>query len=172
MRPERTERHEGGRRAMSGVRDATVGLQVVALENDLFFVVKIRDTLKQAGFQARLTRSVAEFRERLAEGGYAVALVNTAARGVDWRSGIAAAREIGVPVIAYGPHVDLDTQAAARAAGAARVIANSRLAELPAIIERVIARTSGQATSVADGAGDAEPSHLDSGERSGEQPDE
>lgn len=157
---------------MSGARDAIVGLQVVALENDLFFAVKIRDTLKQAGYEAHLTRSAAEFRERLAEGGYAVALINTAARGVDWRSGIAAAREMGVPVVAYGPHVDLDTQAAARAAGAARVIVNSRLSELPAIIKRVIARTVGQASPVAGGAGDAEPGDLDGSERSGEQPDE
>ena len=157
---------------MTARRDVDEGRLVMALENDLFFAVKIRDTLKQAGYEARLTRTFAEFRERLAKGAYAVALVNTAARGVDWRSGIAAAREMGVPVIAYGPHVDLDTQAAARAAGAARVIANSRLAELPAIIGRVIARAGGQASAAADEAGDAEPSDLDGSERSGEQPGE
>ena len=114
--------------------------QIVALENDLFFAVKITDTLKRAGFQTRVTRTATELRELLIGGEYALALVNTAARGIDWQAGVAAAREAGVPAIAYGPHVDLDTQAAARAAGATRVIVNSRLAELPAIIERVIAR--------------------------------
>jgi len=137
---------------MNEGREATERRHVVALENDLFFAVKIQDTLKRAGFQTRVTRTVAEFRERLAEGGYAAALVNTAARGIDWRLAIAAAREMGVPAIAYGPHVDLDTQAEARTAGAARVIANSRLAELPAIIERVLTRASGQAPPLDEGA--------------------
>lgn len=157
---------------MSDKRDATESRQALALENDLFFAVKIRDTLKQARYQARLTRTEAEFHERLAEGGWAVALVNTAARGVDWRLGIAFAREMGVPVIAYGPHVDLDTQAAARAAGAARVIANSRLGELPAIIERVIARAGGQAPPLDEEASGSSASITDSDEQSGGEPDQ
>ncbi len=142
--------------------------QIVALESDLFFAVKIRDTLKRAGFQTRLARNASEFRALLLGGGYALALVNTAARGADWKAGVAAAREAGVPVVAYGPHVDLDTQAEARAAGAARVIANSRLTELPAIIERVIARWGEGPTSRGEVAGDTDPSATGGDEQSGE----
>ena len=152
---------------MSDDPDAMERRQVVALENDLFFAVKIQDTLKLAGFQTRVARTVDEFRARLAEGGYAVALVNTGARGVDWRPGVAVAQEMGVPVIAYGSHVDLETQAAAREAGAARVIANSRLPELPAIIERVIARASGQSSLPDERAGASGVSASDD-ERPGE----
>ena len=157
---------------MSDGRDAIERRPIVALENDLFFAVKITDTLKRAGFQTRISRTASEFRNLLLSGDYALALVNTAARGVDWRAGVSAAQEAGVPVIAYGPHVDLDTQAAARAAGAARVIANSRLAELPAIIERVIARAASQIATRDRGIDAPESGALSDDERSDDQPDD
>ncbi len=106
------------------------------LDNDLFFVAKISATLKHAGYATRTARTLDAFAQGLADKPE-IALVNTAARGVDWRTGIAAARKAGVPVIAFGSHVDLETQAEARKAGATRVIANSKLAtDLPGIVER------------------------------------
>jgi DNA-binding NtrC family response regulator len=108
------------------------------LDNDLFFVTKITTTLKHAGYTIRTARTLDTFTPGLAEHPD-IALVNTAARGVDWRAGIAAAREADVPVIAFGSHVDLETQAEARKAGATRVIANSKLAtDLPGIVERAL----------------------------------
>jgi DNA-binding NtrC family response regulator len=108
------------------------------LDNDLFFVTKITTTLKHAGYTTRTARTLDAFTQGLAEKPD-IALVNTAARGVDWRAGIVAAREAHVPVIAFGSHVDLETQAEARKAGATRVIANSKLAaDLPGIVERAI----------------------------------
>jgi hypothetical protein len=108
------------------------------LDNDLFFVTKITTTLKHAGYTTRTARTLDAFTQGLAEKPD-IALVNTAARGVDWRAGIAAAREADVPVIAFGSHVDLETQAEARKAGATRVIANSKLAtDLPGIVARAL----------------------------------
>ena len=108
------------------------------LDNDLFFVAKISATLKHAGCTTRTARTLDAFSQGLADKPD-IALVNTAARGVDWRAGIMAAREAGVPVIAFGSHVDLETQAEAREAGATRVIANSKLAtDLPGIVERAL----------------------------------
>jgi DNA-binding NtrC family response regulator len=108
------------------------------LDNDLFFVAKITTTLKHAGYTTRTARTLDAFMQGLA-GKPDVALVNTAARGVDWRAGITAARDADVPVIAFGSHVDLETQAEARKAGATRVIANSKLAaDLPGIVERAL----------------------------------
>ena len=108
------------------------------LDNDLFFVAKISATLKRAGYATRTARTLDAFTQGLT-GLPAIALVNTAARGVDWQAGIAAARSAGVPVIAFGSHVDLETQAEARKAGATRVIANSKLAtDLPGIVERAL----------------------------------
>jgi DNA-binding NtrC family response regulator len=108
------------------------------LDNDLFFVTKITTTLKHAGYATHTARTLDAFSQGLADKPD-IALVNTAARGVDWRAGIMAAREAGVPVIAFGSHVDLETQAEAREAGATRVIANSKLAtDLPGIVERAL----------------------------------
>jgi DNA-binding response OmpR family regulator len=112
---------------------------VLLLDNDLFFAVKIRDTLAHAGYATHQARTLADFGRRLAEERPALVIVNTAARGVDWRAAIAAGREARVPVLAFGAHVDLATQAAAREAGATRVVANSRLAaDLPGTVARTI----------------------------------
>ena len=108
------------------------------LDNDLFFVAKISATLKHAGYTTQTARTLDAFTQGLADQPD-IALVNTAARGVDWRAGIMAARDADVPVIAFGSHVDLETQAEARQAGATRVIANSKLAtDLPGIVERAL----------------------------------
>ena len=115
--------------------------RALLLDSDLFFVVKVTETLKHAGYTTRVARRAEEFARELAGEPPTVALVNTAARGVDWETAIHAAHVAGVPVVAFGPHVDLDTQAAARKAGATRVISNSKLAgDLPAILARMLHR--------------------------------
>ncbi|HEY1389142.1 MAG TPA: hypothetical protein VGF38_11410 [Ktedonobacterales bacterium] len=127
---------------------------VVLLDTDLFFVVKVRTTLQHAGYDVRTARSLDDFTRRLVADAPALALVNTAIAGVDWRAAIVAAREAGIPVLAFGSHVDLETQQAARDAGATRVIANSKLAaDLPAIVARTLQASS----STTDSASSAEP---------------
>lgn len=117
--------------------------RALALETDLFFSTKIAATLRHIGLETAITRGLDAFLAQM-KAGSAVALVNISARGVDWQTAIHAAHTAGVPVIAYGSHVDTEAQALARAAGATRVIANSRLAsDLPGIVERALA-ASGQ----------------------------
>jgi DNA-binding NtrC family response regulator len=129
-----SERREMDEAEQSGKAQRTALL----LDNDLFFVAKISATLKHAGYVTRTARTLDAFTQGLAARPDIV-LVNTAARGVDWRAGIVAAREAAVSVIAFGAHVDLETQAEARKAGATRVIANSKLAtDLPGIVERAL----------------------------------
>jgi DNA-binding NtrC family response regulator len=114
------------------------------LDSDLFFVAKVSATLAHAGYTMRTVRRAEDFAAALEHERPMVALVNTQARGIDWRTAIAAARAANVPVIAFGAHVDLETQAAARAAGATRVISNSKLAsDLIGIVARVVAQQSG-----------------------------
>ena len=127
--------------------------RLILLDTDLFFVVKVRTTLQHAGYDVRTARSLDDFTGRLAADAPALALVNTAIAGVDWRAAIIAAREARIPVIAFGSHVDLETQQAARDAGATRVIANSKLAaDLPGIVARTLQASS----STADSAPSAE----------------
>jgi DNA-binding NtrC family response regulator len=140
------------------------GAAVILLDTDLFFVVKVRTMLQHAGYDVRTARSGADFIQRLTDDTPVLALVNTAIAGVDWQAAIGAARTAGIPVIAFGSHVDLETQQAARAAGATRVIANSRLAaDLPGIVARTLrtsAHESGAATGEAAGI-DSEDSEVE-----------
>lgn len=113
--------------------------RILLLDSDLFFVVKVRTTLQHAGYDVQTARTASDFARRLAEDAPALALVNTAIAGQDWRGAITAARAANIPIIAFGSHVDLETQQQAREAGATRVIANSKLAaDLPGIVARTL----------------------------------
>lgn len=112
------------------------------LDTDLFFSVKVTDTLKHIGYATKTLRRPEDFAAALVSETPALALVNTGARGLDWRSGIAAAVAASVPVVAFGSHVDLATQQEARDLGATSVIANSKLAaDLPGVVARALKRT-------------------------------
>ncbi len=117
----------------------TERMRALLLDVDLFFVAKIGETLRHAGYETNTARDAVAFERLLDETNPAVALVNFAGRGIDWRAAIAAAHAADVPVIAYGPHVDVALHEAARQAGADRVIGNSKLAtDLPAIVARTL----------------------------------
>jgi DNA-binding response OmpR family regulator len=119
-----------------------VGLLALLLDTDLFFSVKVTDTLKHIGYTTKTHRRLEDFTVALASEDPTLALVNTGGRGVDWRSGIAAAVAASVPVVAFGSHVDLTTQHEARDLGATSVIANSKLAsDLPGVVARTLRRT-------------------------------
>lgn len=117
-------------------------IEVLLLERDLFFVAKVRETLKAAGHGCQVAKTAEDFAARLVKNPPpSAALVHFGAAGVDWVGAVGAAKAAGVPVLAYGSHVDIADQTAARAAGATRVIANSKLAgDLVRQIEATIAR--------------------------------
>lgn len=116
--------------------------RALQLDPDLFFAVKVSAMLKHIGMETTTVRQSVEFGRQVASGDFVIALVNTAAHGVAWEDAIHAARSARVPIIAYGSHVDTETQAQARAAGASRVIVNSKLAvDLPVIVEQTLQRS-------------------------------
>ncbi|GHO52046.1 hypothetical protein [Ktedonobacter robiniae] len=117
-------------------------IRVLALEKDLFFSVKIQDTLRHHEMEASIARTLATFEERLDASGEEranLAIVNISIRGVDWEAAIRAARERDYPVLAFGSHMDLDARTKALQAGAQRVVANSKFAtDMPGIIHRML----------------------------------
>lgn len=134
------------------------GAPLLLVESDLFFLVKVRDTLAAAGYRVRVARCPDDVARSLDEAPPALVLANAAGRGIDWRAVVSLARERGVPVIVYAPHIDTETQTAARAAGATRVIANSKLgADLPALVARTLRTTVGQTETRSATAGDTAP---------------
>ena len=113
--------------------------KVLLLERDLFFVVKVRDTLSHLGYETQVARGADDFARKLAADVPALAMVHTGRAGVAWEEVIAQAKAAQVPTLAFGSHIDLEAQQAARRAGADRVISHSKLAkDLPMIVERLV----------------------------------
>jgi DNA-binding response OmpR family regulator len=115
---------------------------ILALEKDLFFAVKIRDTLRHHGIEVKTARTLPAFEQGLTAGDAekpALVIVNIATQGVDWEAAIRQARAIGYPVLAFGSHMDLEARAKAIQAGAQRVVANSKFtSDMPGLVKRMM----------------------------------
>ncbi len=115
---------------------------ILALEKDLFFAVKMRDTLRHHEMEVHTARTLVAFEQGLTCSGEekpALVIVNTAIQGVDWAEAIRQARAGGYSVLAFGSHMDLDARAQALAAGAQRVVANSKFtSDMPGLVKRML----------------------------------
>ncbi len=117
-------------------------IPILALEKDLFFSVKMRDTLRHHDMEVTTVRTLAAFEQRLAastDERPQLVIVNTATAGVDWEAAIRAARTRDLPVLAFGSHMDLEARAKALQAGAQRVVANSKFSsDMPGLVNRLL----------------------------------
>ncbi len=115
---------------------------ILALEKDLFFSVKIRDTLRHYDIDVTTIRTLASLEQGLASDGEAkpaLVIVDIASKGVDWEAAIRMVRAHSLPVLAFGSHMDLDARAKALQAGAQKVVANSKFAkDMPALVQRML----------------------------------
>ena len=115
---------------------------ILALEKDLFFSVKMRDTLRHYDMEVKTVRNLPAFEESLkanSSSSFALAIVNTATNGVDWETAIRKARAAGLKVLAFGSHMDLEARSKALNAGAQRVVANSKFtSDMPGLVQRML----------------------------------
>ncbi len=115
---------------------------ILALEKDLFFSVKMRDTLRHYDMEVKIVRTVPAFEQNLGTTGEerpALAIVNIATTGVDWEAAIRQARTAGLKVLAFGSHMDLEARTKALEAGAQRVVANSKFtSDMPGMVRRML----------------------------------
>lgn len=115
---------------------------ILALEKDLFFSVKMRDTLRHHDMEVKTVRTLPAFVQGLAATGDekpALVIVNTATTGIDWETAIREARTAGLKVLAFGSHMDLEARAKALEAGAERVVANSKFtSDMPDLVKRML----------------------------------
>jgi hypothetical protein len=115
---------------------------ILALEKDLFFSVKMRDTLRHHDMDVKTVRTLPAFEQGLtAPDGEkpALVIVNTATTGADWEAAIRQARTAGLKVLAFGSHMDLEARAKALQAGAQRVVANSKFtSDMPGLVKRML----------------------------------
>ncbi len=115
---------------------------ILALEKDLFFSVKIRDTLRHYDMDVTTVRNLASLEQGLAATGDAkpaMVIVDIASKNVDWEAAIRMVRTHGLPVLAFGSHMDLDARARALQAGAQKVVANSKFSkDMPGLVQRML----------------------------------
>jgi DNA-binding response OmpR family regulator len=118
---------------------------ILALEKDLFFAVKIQDTLRHHEMDVTIVRTLADFEQKLSsddEQSPALAIIDIATKGVDWEAAIRAARARGLSVLAFGSHMDLEARAKALQAGAQKVVANSKfVGGMPDLVRGLLERT-------------------------------
>jgi DNA-binding response OmpR family regulator len=118
---------------------------ILALEKDIFFAVRIRETLLHYDIEATTVRRLSAFEQLLAAPAGelpALVIVNTAATGIDWESAIRQARAHGLPVLAFGSHKDLEARERAIKAGAQRVVANSKFTtDMPGLVQRMLSES-------------------------------
>jgi DNA-binding response OmpR family regulator len=115
---------------------------ILALEKDLFFSVKIRDTLQHHGWMVTTARTLSAFEQRLLaerDEKPAMVIINISTKGVDWEKAIRLARAQGLPVLAFGSHMDLEARTKALAAGAQKVVANSKFTrDMVTLVQRLL----------------------------------
>jgi DNA-binding NarL/FixJ family response regulator len=133
-------------------------INIIALEKDLFFSVKIRDTLRHHDMVVTTVRTLAALEQAISNNETskpALAIINISTQGVDWEAAIRTASTHGIPVLAFGSHVDLDAQARARQAGARRVVANSKFAkDMPGLVQRTLQMPASAAAIIEEGDDD------------------
>ncbi|HLI07113.1 MAG TPA: hypothetical protein VKV40_11150 [Ktedonobacteraceae bacterium] len=136
-----------------------MSIRILALEKDLFFAVKMRDTLRHHGMEVITVRTLPAFEQQLALSGDerpALAIVNTATQGINWEAAIRQAREQGLPVLAFGSHMDLEARAKALQAGAGKVVANSKFtSDMPGLVQRMLSEP--MAASMEEGEENEDP---------------
>lgn len=114
--------------------------QLIALVDDLMFLSRIREAARAAGIEVCAVRGEADLVAAARREGRLV-LVDADSERLPWRAALAALRaepaSAALPVIAFVSHVRADLAAAARAAGASRVLARSAFVlELPELVAR------------------------------------
>jgi CheY-like chemotaxis protein len=120
------------------MEDKTSARRVVAVAADLMFGSKIRGTAQQLGVAVDFARNASALQEQA--GGADLVLLDLETRWLDAPAVIRTLKGTpatsGVPIVAFVSHVNSEAIAAAREAGADRVMARSAFVrELPVLLK-------------------------------------
>ena len=116
---------------------------ILALVPDLFFLSRIRAAAEQHGVAVETVRRAERLVPRATEVAPTLIIVDMGIVDQDWAAAVrdlkANPATASVPLIAFGPHVDHESQTTARSAGADRVLSNSRFTEsLPDLLDHYL----------------------------------
>jgi CheY-like chemotaxis protein len=113
---------------------------ILAMVDNLMFSVSIREVATGLGGLVTLVSTNEEMIDKL-EIHPSLLILDLTAVKPGWEDAIAKAKQAGVPVLAYGPHVNVDAREAALRAGCDEVVANSKLkVDLPNLLAKYLQR--------------------------------
>lgn len=111
---------------------------LVILNKDVFFGIKISNTLRGLGWTVSILKTTADFHAAMSAGTPRLGIIDMNA-GVDWDVIAELTGDGGpsVPVLVFGSHLDVDGFRAAKAAGVTRVVSNGDFhREMVTLVER------------------------------------
>lgn len=109
----------------SASEGAVAGEPVVVLNRDLLFGSRIASTVRTLGYDPTFVPTTAAFCEAVRAATPALAIIDMNGQ-VDWPLVASLVEEVGggTPLLAFGPHVDVNGRRAAKAAGVGRIVSN------------------------------------------------
>jgi len=113
---------------------------IVVLEDDIMFGTGIEAKLRMLGFRPVFAQTAPAF-DRLLKSFPALVLVNVGSPTLNWEPMVDHAKHESqwrqVPILAYGPHVDLDLRRRALEAGCEAFVGRSTIArDLPSLVQK------------------------------------
>lgn len=102
------------------------GLGILILNRDLFFGVRLREALLADGWRPHLVPTAIGLAQSIESGPAPALVIVDMATRPDWGLIETTARRTDppTPILAFGPHKDVDAFRAAKAGGATRVVSN------------------------------------------------
>ena len=113
--------------AAMGAVSVSAADAIIVLNRDLMFGVRIGNGLRAIGYQVAFVATTEQFATRLREDRPTPVLGILDMNGVvDWTaiSGLVADPQVATPILAFGPHVDVENRRAAKQAGVTRIVSN------------------------------------------------
>lgn len=111
---------------------------ILAVIDDLFFSTRVEDIAKGQGFAVVTVHDARAFHRALSGEQPALVIVDLGSQRIETIDLVREASHVGIPVLAFGPHVDKEAHQAARDAGARVSVTNSQLMrELPVLIREL-----------------------------------
>lgn len=111
---------------------------IVALIDDLFFSVRVEEIAERQGYAVETVGSARAFHRAVSDERPALVIVDLSIQAVESSDLILEASRVGIPVLAFGPHVNREAHQAAREAGARASVTNAQLMrELPVLIREL-----------------------------------
>jgi CheY-like chemotaxis protein len=119
----------------------TAAKTILAMVSNLMYSVKIREAASKLGATAAFVESSEELANKIREIRPSLVIFELSSLQPGWQEAVQAAKSAGLPMIAYGPHVDVKAREEALQAGIDEVYANSKFnLELSRLLEDALSQ--------------------------------